>query len=88
MAYAFSTFGRKGILSLGNNAVDVTFEGDQINVSTKGICDIFNKYNKDLQQAHAELQQARTELQQARTELQQAEHTMRIQLNETSQTRT
>ncbi len=65
MAYAFSTFGRKGILSLGDNAVDVTFEGDQINVSTKDICDIFNKYNKDLQQARAELQQARTELQQA-----------------------
>ncbi len=53
------------VLCNGDNAVDVTFEGDQINVSTKGICDIFNKYNKDLQQARTELQQARTELQQA-----------------------
>jgi hypothetical protein len=74
-AWAFSTFGSKGILKLGDLAIDITIIDDkEIRLSRIGICNIFNEYVKELQQVRTERDRAI-----------QAELTVRKQLKEANE---
>jgi hypothetical protein len=73
----FSTFGPNGILKLGKHAINITFigtNGEQISVSRKDICTIFDEHVKELQQIRTECERAI-----------QAELTARKQLKEANE---